>query len=88
MELNLTAICATISDRLKLINFLLHREGSKPLLLSTLRAALLEKEPLSILTSIFEIFANAMSRYDSFVLELLRMHVREFVISLILCFLF
>jgi len=47
---------------MKLVDFILRREGTKPLLISILQSAILEKEALMTMSSIFSILVKLLSR--------------------------
>eukprot|EP01126_Amoeba_proteus_P037478 TRINITY_DN3868_c0_g2_i1.p1 TRINITY_DN3868_c0_g2~~TRINITY_DN3868_c0_g2_i1.p1 ORF type:complete len:674 (+),score=147.45 TRINITY_DN3868_c0_g2_i1:760-2781(+) len=62
LGINLRAIAASFSDRVKLVDFLLRREKSKVLLFNVLRLSLLETEPLISLSPILEMLTAILGK--------------------------
>eukprot|EP01126_Amoeba_proteus_P064195 TRINITY_DN8953_c0_g2_i1.p1 TRINITY_DN8953_c0_g2~~TRINITY_DN8953_c0_g2_i1.p1 ORF type:complete len:372 (+),score=88.33 TRINITY_DN8953_c0_g2_i1:1092-2207(+) len=65
ISLNLPALCTNFSDRVKLVEFLLCRQNSKPLLIEVLRSCILDKEHLNVIISIFNILSRLLVRVDA-----------------------
>jgi Regulator of MON1-CCZ1 complex, C-terminal len=61
LQLNLDAIAQSFSDKKRLIQFLLRRERSKPLILQALRTMIEERENLSLLSTVFDVINAALS---------------------------
>uniref|UniRef100_A0A6B2KYX7 Uncharacterized protein n=1 Tax=Arcella intermedia TaxID=1963864 RepID=A0A6B2KYX7_9EUKA len=61
LELNLDAIAASFSDRVKLADFLIRRVNSKELILKTIQNAIVEKESLTVLGAIFEMLSRVLA---------------------------
>ncbi len=64
LQLNLRSICASFSDRVRLVDFLIRREHSQELLLENLRSALLEHESLTALAAIFDLINRVLATHQ------------------------
>lgn len=62
LELNLTAITKIIADRVRLIEFLLHRKNSKEILLTVLNEMLSNDEESVVHLPILELIFNKLNK--------------------------
>jgi hypothetical protein len=65
LSIRLDSVCLSFSDRIKLIDFLLRRTGSKDLLIGALKQMLEERESLFSITQIFDAINDVLLQYTS-----------------------